>query len=411
MNRLATRIALAMLIVALVSLLAIPTALTLADRATLATLPETYRVRFLANPPRPWTLGYWIEVRRQAPRPAPMAAVPTDAARLRDEVDQLVAFVDESRTARVEATAFAVVVALLTSIALAAWLARGIARPIAAVTNASSEIARGRFGARVRLARPAAQPRETRELAENFNAMSEAIERYEAERKAMVADVAHELRTPLAAMRLRLEALEDGLVAFDEAEARGLRGHVDLLARLVDDLRTLSLADAGRLTLAPVAVDLDAWARQAVADARVTWGQRGLELAFRGAGAAVPVRADPQRLAQVLHNLLDNAARYAPEGSTIDVGVASDGAEGRLEVRDRGPGVPEDELETIFERFVRGRRRDERGTPGSGLGLAIVRTLADVHGGRVSVRNLPLGEGGGAAFTVHLPRRSDDAVG
>lgn len=406
MNRLATRIALAMVVVALVSLSAIPTALTLADRATLATLPETYRVRVQATAPRPWTLGYWITVRRQAARPPPMAGMPSDAARLSAEVDRLVAFVSDSRTARVEATAIAVVVALLTSVALAFWLARGIARPIAAVTAASSALAGGRFGARVSLPRAASQPRETRELTDNFNIMSEALEHYEAERKAMVADVAHELRTPLAAMRLRLEALEDGLVAFDAAEARGLRGQVDLLSRLVDDLRLLSLADAGRLTLAPAEVDLNDWARRAVDDARAAWGLRGLHLAYAGPDGPVPLRADAQRLAQVLHNLLDNASRYAPDGSTVDVVVAADGDEARLEVRDRGPGVPEDELGTIFERFVRGRRRDVRGAGGSGLGLAIVRTLADLHGGRVSVRNLPPADGGGAVFTVHLPRRA-----
>jgi two-component system sensor histidine kinase BaeS len=234
--------------------------------------------------------------------------------------------------------------------------------------------------------------------------MSEAIERYEGERKAMVADVAHELRTPLAALRLRLEALEDGLVPLSQDEVRRLRGHTDLLARLVDDLRLLSLADAGRLTLQPVVVDLGAWLAVATEAARDVLGPMGVGLGVRGPTAPVAVRIDPQRMTQVLHNLIDNAARYAPEGSQVELAVATGADEVRLSVRDRGPGVPEGELDTIFDRFVRGVRRDERGASGSGLGLAIVRTLVELHGGRVEVRNLAVTEGGGAAFTVVLPR-------
>jgi signal transduction histidine kinase len=106
----------------------------------------------------------------------------------------------------------------------------------------------------------------------------------------------------------------------------------------------------------------------------------------------VTLRADPQRLAQVLHNLLDNAARYAPDGSVVDVVAVVDGDHAQLRVRDRGPGVPEDEMATIFERFVQGQRRDQRGAGGTGLGLAIVRTLVGLHGGSVAARNLPVAE-------------------
>jgi two-component system, OmpR family, sensor histidine kinase BaeS len=207
--------------------------------------------------------------------------------------------------------------------------------------------------------------------------MSAAIERYEGERKAMLADVAHELRTPLAAMQLRLEALADGLVPFDHAEVVLLRTHVDLMGRLIDDLRTLSLADTGRLTLSLAEVELGGWLRQVTAGARVGLERRGVGLAVAAPAAPVRLRADPQRLTQVLHNLLDNASRYAPDGSDVDVTAEVDGGEVHVRVRDRGPGVPADELATIFERVVQGRRRDGRGPAGSGLGLAIVRTLVE----------------------------------
>lgn len=404
MNRLSTRLLLAMVVVALVSLLAVPVATTLADRAALATLPEVYRVRVQADTPMPGTLRWWLANRRPAIRPAALPpGASGDPARLQAEVERLVTFVGDSAAARRDATVVGVLVALLLGVALAAWLSRSIARPIAAVSAASSELAAGRFGTRVELPRRATQPLETRALTDGFNAMSEAIERYEGERKAMVADVAHELRTPLAAMRLRLEALEDGLVPFSQDEVRRLRGHTDLLARLVDDLRLLSLADAGRLTLEPVDIDLGDWLEEAAEAARDGLRPRGVGLAVRGPSAPVAVRVDPQRMTQVLHNLIDNAARYAPEGTDVEVAVAATD-EVRLTVRDRGPGVPEHEIDVIFDRFVRGLRRDERGSTGSGLGLAIVRTLVDLHGGRVEVRNLAATEGGGAAFTVVLPR-------
>jgi len=403
-NRLSTRLLLAMVVVALVALLAVPVATTLADRAALATLPEVYRVRVQADTPMPGTLRWWLANRRPAIRPAALPpGASGDPARLQAEVERLVTFVGDSRAARRDATVVGVLVALLLGVALAAWLSRSIARPIAAVSAASLELAAGRFGTRVELPRRATQPVETRALTDGFNAMSEAIERYEGERKAMVADVAHELRTPLAAMRLRLEALEDGLVPLSQDEVRRLRGHTDLLARLVDDLRLLSLADAGRLTLEPVDVDLGAWLEEAAEAARDGLRPRGVGLAVRGPAAPVAVRIDPQRMTQVLHNLIDNAARYAPEGTDVEVAVAA-ADELRLTVRDRGPGVPEHEIDVIFDRFVRGLRRDERGGTGSGLGLAIVRTLVDLHGGRVEVRNLAAAEGGGAAFAVVLPR-------
>ena len=405
MNRLSTRLLLAMVVVALVSLLAVPVATMLADRAALATLPEVYRVRVQADTPLPGTLRWWLASRRPAIRPSalPPGAV-NDPERLQVEVERLVTFVGDSRAARRDATIVGALVALLLGVALAAWLSRSIARPIAAVSAASSELAAGRFGTRVELLRRASQPEETRALTDGFNAMSEAIERYEGERKAMVADVAHELRTPLAAMRLRLEALEDGLVPLSQDEVRRLRGHTDLLARLVDDLRLLSLADAGRLTLEPVSVDLGTWLAAATDAARDGLRPRGVGLRVQGPSAPVTVRMDPQRMTQVLHNLIDNAARYAPEGTDVEAAVATAGGEVRLTVRDRGAGVPAGDLDTIFDRFVRGARRDERGGSGSGLGLAIVRTLVALHGGRVEARNLPAAEGGGAAFTVSLPR-------
>jgi two-component system, OmpR family, sensor histidine kinase BaeS len=401
MNRLRTRLLVAMSIVAAVSLLAVPVAVTIAERTALASLPTGLRARVETVAPAPFAARWRAAERRPPLRPAAVGT--DDVAGLRAEADRLVAFVIDSRAARRDAILVAVGVALLVGVLLAQWLSRGIAGPITAVSAAASELASGRFGVRVDLPRPEQLPDETRALSEDFNAMSAAIERYEGERKAMLADVAHELRTPLAAMQLRLEALADGLVPFGHAEVVLLRTHVDLMGRLIDDLRLLSLADTGRLTLSLADVELGAWLRQVTGAARVGLERRGVGLVVAAPSAPVRLSADPQRLTQVLHNLLDNAARYAPDGTDVDVTADVAGDEVHVRVRDRGPGVPADELATIFERVVQGRRRDRLAAGGTGLGLAIVRTLVGLHGGRVGVRNLGAGDGGGAEFTVTLP--------
>jgi two-component system, OmpR family, sensor histidine kinase BaeS len=400
MNRLATRLVLATLTVALIALAAVPVATHLADQAVLATLPDGVRLRLYAVTPTAWVVRWWERPLRRAPHrplhPGLMAGSDPIA-----DVDALLGALADSRAARRDATLLAIAVAVLAGVALATTLARAIARPIAAVSDATSRLAAGEFGTRVTLDHPHRHPRETRELAEGFNAMSAAIERYESERSAMIADVAHELRTPLAAMRLRLEAIHDGIVPLTPDEITLLGRHTDLLARLVDDLRLLSQADAGRLPLALASVDASAWLRDAVAAARDALDRAGIAIAVAPPPHDTRVVIDPQRFTQILHNLLDNAARFAPAGSTVDVTLRLDGATFALIVRDRGPGIDAGNLATIFERFTQGRRRDLRG---SGLGLAIVRTLAALHGGDATARNLPADQGGGAEFTVAIPR-------
>lgn len=402
MNRLAARLLIAMLAVALIALLAVPIAVAVAERAALAALPPVFRARVETVNPAPfgarWRLDRRVDVARA------LTGSQGDTATLRSDVERLLAFVSDSRAARREAIGIGVALSLAVGVTLAVVLSRSIARPIAAVSAATSELAAGRFGVRVALPRYADQPDETRALSDGFNAMAEALERYEGERKAMAADVAHELRTPLAAMQLRLEALADGLVPFGPAEVELLRSHTDLMGRLIDDLRLLSLADAGRLTLEPTEVDVGPWLTRTVAAVRPGLDAKGVRFAVTPLDPPATLLADPQRLAQVLQNLLANAAGFSPEGGVVEVWAEADAAEVRIGVRDRGPGVPADELDTIFERFVQGRRRDERGAAGTGLGLAIVRTLVGMQGGRVTVRNLPASEGGGAEFMVALPR-------
>jgi two-component system, OmpR family, sensor histidine kinase BaeS len=404
-NRLGSRLLLAMVLVALVSLAVVPLASLYAERGTIAALPSGFRERVIdRTTPAPLLRGPMRD-RPAAGMGAMREAMEADPSRLREENAMLYALLTDSRAAQRRAVTIGVLVALGVSVALAYVLSRGIARPIESVSAAAARLGGGALQTRVRLDPSVLAPQEARTLTDGFNAMAASIEGYEAERKAMLADIAHELRTPLAAIQMRLEALDDGLVAFDRSEVELLRGHTDLLARLIGDLRLLSLADAGRLSLDLVDVDLAAWVTRASAADDYAVRRHGAELHVEVPERAVPVRADPQRLEQVFLNLLDNAARFSPPGERVDVTVASDGDRALLRVRDRGPGVAEQDLATLFDRFAHRRRRDRQGH-GTGLGLAIVRTLVALHGGSVRVRNREPG----AEFTVALPLVSPGAA-
>jgi two-component system sensor histidine kinase BaeS len=392
-NRLSVRLLAVILLVAVVSLSVVPVAQTIAARVTFAELPDAVRERVLERTtPRPW----YLPPRPRPVSPAPEGAVSDDPPM--EDVRVLDVFGD-FRAAQQRAVWFGVGAAMATWIALAWWLARSIARPIEAVSEAAEKVASGGLATRVRLRSARLQATEIRTLARAFDDMAASLERLEGERKAMIADIAHELRTPVASMSLRLEALEDGLVAFGPGEIALLRGHTDLLTRLIDDLRLLSRADAGRLELDLHELDLSAWLPEASAAFGSAGRGDGPRIVIHPAPGPLRVRADPQRLRQVLYNLLDNAVKASPPNGTIELRTGRADDHGVLAVRDHGPGIPEADLDVIFERFVQGRTRDTEGPAGTGLGLAIVRTLATLHGGEVRARDT----GDGAEFEVRLP--------
>jgi len=291
-----------------------------------------------------------------------------------------------------------------------ALVARQIARPLVRLEGAASRLARGERG--VRLPLPRADD-EVRTVTAAFNTLAQGLERQEAWRRSLVADVAHDLRTPLAVLRAEIEAMQDGLNAPDPPALARLHAEVLLLARLVDDLRTLSLAEGGALTLHPRPLDAAEVLRTLSGLFAGRMVEAGAELRLSLPAAALPVQADPDRLMQILHNLLDNALRHGlpgPKGALqrgeqaqIELGAAREGPQVRLWVRDHGPGFSPDGLSRAFERFYRAdasRSRDPQGRAGSGLGLAIARALAEAQGGTLEAANLP---GGGAQFTLRLP--------
>jgi two-component system, OmpR family, sensor histidine kinase BaeS len=283
---------------------------------------------------------------------------------------------------------------------LAALIAWWLAKPLSEVSRAARQVAAGDLRARARLPQQQGpinqQNTEAIRLLYDFNAMATSLERLESERQATTAAIAHELRTPLAVLQARLAALRDGVFALNLDEVILLAQQTDLLARLVEDLRHLSLADAGKLKLTLAPCDLAALARDAVAGFEPRAKAKGVRLEVCAEEAVLD--GDAVRLRQVITNLLDNALKFTPELGCITVTVNTDERGVRLSVQDTGSGIAATVKEKIFERFY---HLDS--AAGSGLGLAIVKSLVELHGGRVEVSNAV---GGGARFEVLLPQRN-----
>ena len=300
------------------------------------------------------------------------------------------------RTALVGAAA-----AVLVAIGIALFVARRVSRPLVALTDAATEMASGRRGVRVGLGD---QPGELGVLATAFDRMSESVEQQEDLRRQLVRDVAHEVRTPLTILRGTTEGLVDGVLEPDQETLASLHDEVLRLTSLVGDLETLAAADAATLRLDRRPVDLAEVAGAAVAVAR--GAATDAELVLETTLAPAPAQGDPERLRQVVVNLLSNALRHTPPGGRIDVRTAIQGEEAVLEVADSGPGIAPEDLPHVFERFYRGAGA-EVGS-GSGIGLAVAAELVAAHGGSIRADNR---DRGGAAFTVLLPVASGTSVG
>jgi two-component system, OmpR family, sensor histidine kinase BaeS len=307
---------------------------------------------------------------------------------------------DRVRAAFLQSTLLGFVVAGVLSFLLAWRLSRTIAKPIEKVSKAAIEVSKGNLEARANLSeRELGARNEMSELGRNFNAMAQALESYESERRAMIADIAHELRTPITALELRLEALSQDLVPFEKSEVERLKKQVTLLSRLVQDLRTLSLADAGQLSLHKQSVDVKQLVQECLKTYELKAKQRDIHL--RENLESVAAKLDPERFGQILGNLLDNALRVTPSDGSIDVTLTKTRDTFVLCIADTGPGIPDADLPHIFERFVQARDTKGASTKGSsGLGLAVVQTLVGLHSGTVTAGNR---SEGGATFRLELP--------
>jgi signal transduction histidine kinase len=303
----------------------------------------------------------------------------------------LVAFVEATRQALVAATVIAVLAAIVVSLAVAAR----IARPVSALAAAARRIAHGQYAERV----PTDEPGELGELAVSFNDMAGSLEATERRRLQLVGDVAHELRTPLTTLDGYLEGLEDGVVQSTPETWRLLRTETARLTRLVNDLSELWRAEAHQLPLRIDTVDVAAVATEVVGRFVPQARGRGVRIEIE-AGPAV-AETDRDRVAQIVSNYLSNAVRHAPDGSTVRVVTTTSGGQVTLRVADEGPGLAQDQLEAVFERFYRIDPARSRAAGGAGIGLAIVRALANAMGGRAWADSA--GPGQGATFILELP--------
>ena len=276
------------------------------------------------------------------------------------------------------------------------FVARKITAPLRQIEDAARSVARGETSRRAHVS----SSDELGELAASFNTMADSLESQERTRQQFIADIAHELRTPLTVLLGEIEALQDGVIQPSRDRLESLYEEAQLLSRLVDDLRTLSLADAGELKLQlstePAAVVLNRGASamtEAAARANVT-----LKLDVNPGLPTVAV--DAQRISQVLINLLSNAIRHTPAGGEATVSAERAGNLVLVQIKDSGPGFPEEALPHVFDRFFRVDPSRSRSSGGSGLGLAIARQLVSAHGGDIWAEN---NEGPGATLTFTLP--------
>ncbi|TCC53018.1 HAMP domain-containing histidine kinase [Kribbella capetownensis] len=293
---------------------------------------------------------------------------------------------------RTAATALGV---LLIAALVMLFAGRRLVRPIVALTGAAQRMRSGDHAARV----PVTGKDEVARLGHAFNAMAESIQQHDHQRKAMVSDVAHELRTPLANIKGYLVASEDGVVPLDRELVTSLLEETGLLEHLVADLQDLALADAGMLRLHRAPRDLSELAQQVVSAHRPAAETAGVALTADVPDSA-PASVDSARIRQALGNLVSNAIRFTPSGGQVVLGVRRVADGYNLTVTDNGTGIADKHLPHLFDRFYRAEQSRNRTTGGSGLGLAITKHLAEAHGGRIAVTSSP---GNGSVFSIWVP--------
>lgn len=266
-------------------------------------------------------------------------------------------------------------------------LIRRFVNPLADVIFAAREVSSGKLNTRI----PMKGPQDLQSLSESFNDMATSLERSDHERRDMLADIAHELRTPLSVIRGRLEGIVDGIYAENGPQVSMALEQTYLMQRLVDDLRLLTLVETRQLQFDKQSVDVVNVINSVIDMFSAEAQEKDVSLSFSEKSGNLSTTLDPQRFEQVISNLVGNAIRYTLEGGKVWVTAheIKDGVQ--ITVNDNGEGIPPDDLPYIFDRFWRKDRSRSRSTGGSGLGLAIAKQLIEAQGGTIEARNLPEG--------------------
>ncbi len=310
-------------------------------------------------------------------------------------------FLSSVRRAIISSAGIAALIALI----IGAALFFQIISPVRKLRKAANAIAGGDLNQRVSIR----SHDELGALGSSFNQMAENLSKAEVQRKHMIADVAHELRTPLAAIQGTLEGMQDGLLPMDREQVDALQSETALLTRLVNDLRLLSLAEAGELKLELQDIEPAEFFPRIVERARVQAQAREITLSAELQPNLPDLRIDSDRITQVMNNLISNAVHYTPRGGKITVGIShvSGSSSVVVSVTDTGPGIAPADLPYVFDRFYRADKSRSRSSGGSGLGLAIVRQLVEAHGGVVTAESPVFhpdnGQGYGTRISFSLP--------
>ncbi|HEU0291843.1 MAG TPA: ATP-binding protein [Anaerolineales bacterium] len=314
-----------------------------------------------------------------------------------EEQPREVEFIESTNRTLRDGALMAVIIALL----LGVFLSRTLTRPIRELTRATQAVSEGDLSQQV----PIRSNDELGELAKAFNKMSAELLRSVNARKQMTADIAHELRTPLSLILGHAEAVHDGVLPPTRENFEIIREEAARLEHLINDLRTLSLADAGELTMTLETIEPQRLLQEVAALYQYQAQRKNISLELDIATPLPNIEVDPGRMTQVLTNILDNAARHTPEGGRIILSAKQAGEYVELAVQDSGPGVPAEDLDRIFGRFYRtdsSRQRDGAIPGGSGLGLAIARSILQAHNGQLLAESEP---GQGLKVIIRLPRK------
>ena len=312
----------------------------------------------------------------------PMGAVlPPDAERFLDR--------------QIQITAISLALALVVAAALAFLLARNVSRPVRRLGDTVRDLSRGEYQARASV--------ETRDeiggLAEHVNQLAVTLDKSRTARQRWMADIAHELRTPVTILKGEIEALADGVRPPDERMSTSLRDEVDQLSTLIDDLQTLALSDVGALNLQKNPVDLSNLVCHCVDSFRDRLAARLITVDLQVA-EEVNVSADQPRLRQLLHNLLENSNRYVKQAGRVRLSLAQNEAGAEMVLEDSGPGLDTEQLDRLFERFYRAEGSRSRSSGGTGLGLSICKNIVEAHGGDIQATHSVMG---GLKIWIMLP--------
>jgi signal transduction histidine kinase len=307
-----------------------------------------------------------------------------------------VEFIDRTNRILLYGALIGAVIALLLGI----FLSRTLTRPIRELTRATHAVSEGDLSQQV----PVRSNDELGELAKAFNKMSSELSRSVNTRKQMTADIAHELRTPLSLILGHAEAVHDGVLPPSRENFEIIREEAERLEHLVNDLRILSLADAGELSINPQTVEPERLLQEVAAIYQYQTQRKNITLDLDIASPLSNIEVDPGRMTQVLTNILDNALRHTPEGGRIVLSAQDTNDQVELAIEDSGPGLQAEDIDRIFDRFYRTDSSRQREDGGSGLGLAIARSIVQAHGGQLSAESE---EGKGLKVIVRLPIKSN----